>query len=83
MCGNFKVHNDAPMIKYFQKLFNSYCFSSLASDFSSIKQTKSSNDISLRIEESFKSKMGNRIDFADAILKNEKQLKVNQDCIIA
>ena len=51
-------------------------FSSLASDFSSIEQTKSENAISLRIEESLKSKMGYHIDFANAIMKNEKKLKV-------
>ena len=28
-----------------------------------------------------KSKVGNRIDFANAILKNENKLKVNQECI--
>ena len=30
---NVKFHNDAPMIKYRQKSLNSYCFSSLESDF--------------------------------------------------
>ena len=68
----FKFHNDAPMIKYFQKLLNSFCFSSLESDFASIKQTKVVNSISMHTEESLKSEGGNRIDFANAILKNEK-----------
>ena len=68
----FKFHNDAPIIKYCQKLCNSCCFSSLASDFSSIEKTKDGNVISLRIEESLKSKLVNRIDFANAFLKNEK-----------
>ena len=78
----FKYHNDAPMLKYLQKIFNSCCFSSLASEFVIIKQTKAANAISLRIEESLKSKMGNRIDFANAILKKEKKFNGNQKCII-
>ena len=52
------------------------CFSSLASRFASIEQNKSENAISLRIEESLESEVGNRIDFANAIMKNEKKLKV-------
>ena len=72
---NFKFHNDAPMLKYFQKLLNIFCFSILASSFAGILKTQSINNISLRIEESLKSKMGNRIDFAKAILKNEKIIK--------
>ena len=72
---NFKFHNDAPMLKYRQKFLNIYCFSSLASAFSSMKKIKAFNVISLSIEESLKSKVGNRIDFANANLKNEKKLK--------
>ena len=34
---NFKFHNDAPMLKYFQDSLNRCCFGSLASSFSSIK----------------------------------------------
>ena len=61
------------MLKYCQKSLNSCCFSSLASELASIEQKKDANGISLRIEESLKSKVGNRIDFASAILKkNEK-----------
>ena len=69
---NFKFHSDLPMLKYCQKSLNSCCFSGLASTFDSIKQTKAENDISLRIEESLKSKAGNRIDNVNTILKNEK-----------
>ena len=72
---NFKFHNDAPMLKYCQKSLNICCFSSLASDFDSIEQTKAKNDISFLTEESLKSKMGHCIDFANAILKNEKIIK--------
>ena len=42
---HFKFHNDAPMLKYRQKSFNSCGFSSLASSFAGIKQTKADNDI--------------------------------------
>ena len=66
----FKFHNDDPILKYCHKLLNSCCFSSLASAFVSIKKIKSVNAISLRIEESLNSKVGNRIDFSSAILKN-------------
>ena len=83
MCGKFKLHNDAPMLRYRQRSLNSCCFIGLASYFASIKQTKSANAISLRIEESLKSKMGNHVDFANAIVKNEKNLKASQECIIA
>ena len=72
---NFKFHNDAPILQYLQKLLKICCFISLASAFAIIKQTKYENAISLHIEESLKIKMGNRIDFANAILKNGKKLK--------
>ena len=68
---NFKFHNDAPILKYFQKSFNSCFFSSLESSFVSIKKTKATNSISLRIEESLKSEVGNHIDFANNILKTK------------
>ena len=81
----FKFHNDTPILKYFQKSLNRCCFISLASDFVSIEQIKASDAISLRIEESLKSKVGNLIDFASNILKNEKinkgQPKVNYSLI--
>ena len=72
MCGNFKFHSDAPILKYRQKSLKSCCFSCLVSDFDSIKQTNAGNAISLCIEESLKVKVGKCIDFENAILKNEK-----------
>ena len=72
---SFKFQNDAPILKYCQRSLNRYCFSSLASAFSSINHNKADNAISLRIEESLESEVGNRIDFANAILKNEKTIK--------
>ena len=65
-----KFCNDAPMLNYCQKFLNSCCFSSLASYLTTIEQTNAVNAISLRIEESLKSKIGNHIDFANANLKN-------------
>ena len=67
----FKFHNDAPILKYFQRSLNSYCFSSLQSAFVIIKQIKAANYISLRIEEYFNIKVGNCIDFANAVKKGE------------
>ena len=52
----FRFHKDAPMLNYYQKSLNNCCFSSLASAFVSIKIIKATNDISLHIEESLKSK---------------------------
>ena len=78
-----KFHSKTPMLKYCQSVLNSCCFSSLESDFDSINQTKAINAITMHIEESFTSQVGNHIDFANAILKNKKELKVNRNFIIA
>ena len=75
MSGKIKFHSDAPMLKYSQKPLNICCFSSLASEFHSINQTKTANDIQLRIEESLKSKVGNHIDFAKCYFEKRKKLK--------
>ena len=66
---SFKFQNDAPILNYCQKSLNSCCFSSLAPAFASINQNKVANAIPLRIEESLESEVGNRIDFANGILK--------------
>ena len=73
--GSFKFQNDAPILKYCQKLLNSCCFSSLASAFAIINHNKAANAILLRIEESLESEVGNHIDFANDILKNKKRNK--------
>ena len=77
---SFKFQNDAPILNYSKKSLNSCCFSSLAPAFASINHNKAANDISLRIEESLESEVGNSIDYENAILKNEKKLKVNRKC---
>ena len=41
----FMFHKDAPILSYCQKTLNSCCFSSLASDFASIKHFKAKNAI--------------------------------------
>ena len=66
---SFKFQNDAPILKFCQKTLNSCCFGSLASAFAIIKNFNAANDISMCIEESLKIEEGNRIDFANDILK--------------
>ena len=78
----FKFRIDAPILKYCQKSLNSYCFSSLASTFDSINHNNDANAISMRIEELLKSEVGNRIYFANGILRKIKEMKVNLGCII-
>ena len=78
-----KFHSKAQMIKYCQKSLNSFCFSILETTFAIIKQTKAFNAILMRIEESLKSEVRNRIDVANAILKSKKYLKANKEYIIA
>ena len=70
---SFKLQIVAPILKYCQKSLNRCRLSSLASAFSSINQKNAVNSISMRIEESFKSEVGNRIDFSNDILKNNKR----------
>ena len=83
MCGKFKIHNDAPILKYCQKSLNGCCFSGLASDFTSIKKIKAYNAILLHIEESLNSKVGNPIDFANAIMINGKKCEPELYCILS
>ena len=78
MCGKIKFHSKAPTLKYRQDLLNSCCFSSLESAFAIINQGKSENSTAMRIEESLTSDVGNCIDFEDDILKNEKNIEVEQ-----
>ena len=70
---SFKFQNDTLILNHCQKTLNSCCFSSLASAFASIKHFKAANYIPMRIEESLKSEVGNRIDYANDILKNKKR----------
>ena len=71
------------MLKHCQKSLKSRCFSSLATAFAGIKQTKAGNAILMRKEESFRSEVGNHIDVANAILKNEIIINAKKECIIA
>ena len=72
---SFMYQKDAPIIRYCQKKLNSCCFSSLASDFASIKQFKDENAISIRIKESLESEVGNHIHFANEIMLNNRRNK--------
>ena len=58
-----------------KKTLNSCCFSSLESAFASKKHFKAANAISIRIKESFKSEVGNRIHFENDIILNRKRNK--------
>ena len=69
-----KFHSKAPMLKYRQNSFNSFCFSSLASAFDIINKTNASNAIETHIEEALTIQGSNRIDVANAILKNQKKV---------
>ena len=71
-------HKDAPTLMFRQKSLNSCCFSSLASDFASIKQFKAAHAISLHINELLNSEVGNRINFAYEIMQNRKRNKGEQ-----
>ena len=73
---------DTPIIRYGQKTLNSCCFSSLASAFSIIKNFKAENDISILIKESLDNEVGNRINFANGIMLNNREIKVKLGCII-
>ena len=70
---SFKFQIDAPIFKYCRKSLNSCCFSSSESTFASINHNNVANAIPMRIEESLKSEVGNRIDFANDILRNKKR----------
>ena len=61
------------MLNYRQESLNSCCFSSLASDFAIINQTKGYNAIEMCIEESLNSEVDNCVDFDNAILKNKNK----------
>ena len=52
---------------------NSCCLSSLESAFAGIKHFKAKNAVSIRIKESLKIEVGNRIDFANEIMLNHKR----------
>ena len=65
-------HKDAPILSYCQKTLNSCCFSSLPAAFAIIKHFKYENAISIRIKESLKSEVGNRIYFENGIMLNHK-----------
>ena len=68
-------HKDAPILSYCQKTLNGCFFVSLASAFAINKHFKAANAIYIRIKESLKSELGNRIDFANEIMLNRKRNK--------
>ena len=72
---SFVFHTDAPTLNFCRKTLNSCCLRSLASAFASIKHFKASNAISIRINESLKSEVGNCIHFTNYIMLNRKRNK--------
>ena len=83
MCEKLKFQSKALMLKYYQESLNSCYLGSLDSYSDIINKTKADNYIAMRIEESLKIKVGNRIDLENYILINKKYLKVNRRCIIS
>ena len=65
------------------KFIESFFFGSLESAFANKEQIKYASAISMLIEESLKSELDNSIEFANAILKNENNLKAKKECFIA
>ena len=68
-------HKDAPILSYSQKTLNRCFFSSLKSACASNKHLEADNAISIRIKESLKSEVGNRINFSNEIMLNRKRNK--------
>ena len=69
---SFLFQNNAPILKYFQKSLNGCCFNSLALALASINHSKAESDISLRVEYSLESAVGNHIDFIDYKKRQKK-----------
>ena len=72
---SFVFHKDAPILSYCQKTLIICCLISLESAFACNKHFKAANDIYIRIKESLKSEVGNRIHFTNDIVLNKKRNK--------
>ena len=72
---SFVFHKYAPILGYCQKTLNSCWFSSLVSAFASNKNFKASNAIYIRIKESLKSEVRNRIHYANNNMLNNQRNK--------
>ena len=79
---NLQFHTAAPLIKYHQKTYNSWCLSSLASTFHCINDNRALPDLVNSIEESLTlqtKKCKNRIHYSNSIMKNREQIKGEQN----
>ena len=85
--GNVKIkrqvqfHLAAPLMKYHQKTFNSFCLSSLASEFNCINYNMYVLALVNIIEESLtleKENCKNKIHFANSIMSNRREIKGKQ-----
>ena len=72
MCGNIQVSQLFPNPQVLSDVIEQLFFCSFLSVFVSIKHSKAANAITFPVEESLNINVSNRIDFANAILNNEK-----------
>ena len=75
-------HPEASLIQYHQKTSNSFCLSSLSSAFQCIGDNRAVSSLVKRIEESLNlqtKEFKTRIHFANAIMKNRRRIKVEQN----
>ena len=84
MTRKVQFYPEAPLLKYHQNISNSCCLSRLASSFHCIGENRVVPAHINRIEESLtiqKKYYKNRIHFANAIMKNRRKIKGEQNLI--
>ena len=82
MTKKLQFHPEAPLIQYHQNSSNSCCLSSLAWAFDCIVDNRAVTDLVNSIESSLtlqKKEFKNRIHFANAIIKNRRGIKGEQN----
>ena len=78
MNQNVRFHTETPLIKYHQKIYNSFCLSSLESSFHCIGDNTAVTALVNRIEKSLtpqKETFKSIIHFANTIMKNRRKIK--------
>ena len=82
MTKKVQFHPESPLIQYHQKTSNSFCLRSLSSAFQCIGDNRAVSSLVKRIEESLTlqtKEFKTRIHFANAIMKNRRRIKVEQN----